>query len=84
MSVKGILKAPTDYKNKNVDSQAKLSITEQKKAVTFDALKVRPTKKTEASKHANNHFLQLSMLTLRFGDVEAQTEFTDYLRKEVY
>ena len=84
MSVKGILKAPTDYKNKNVDSQAKLSITEQKKAVTFDASKLRPSKKTDASKHANGHLLQLSMLTLRFSDVEAKIKFTDYLRKEVY
>ena len=82
MSVKGILKAPTDYKN--VDSLAKLNITERKKAVTFDVLKVRQTKKTDVSKHANGHMLQLSMRTLRFSDVEAQTEFTDYLRKEVY
>ena len=40
LSVKSILKAPTDYKN--IDSLAKLSITERKKSVTFNALQVRP------------------------------------------
>ena len=52
--------------------------------MTFDALQVRPAKKSDASKRADDTILNLSMLTLRFSNVEAQIEFTDYLRKEVH
>ena len=45
---------------------------------------MQPAKKIEAPKDTDDNVFKLSMRTLRFTDVEAQSEFTDYLRKEVF